>query len=90
MAAIKMEKVFWVWNVIVELFVKILLPNFQKIYSILITLNNLPWFFCSNSLKLKVTHFYEQCRLVLKSFRVGLCLQLKFLVFRLSLKQFLI
>ena len=32
MAAIKMEKMYWVWNVIAVLFVKILLPNFQKIY----------------------------------------------------------
>ena len=45
MAATKMEKMCWVWNVIAILFVKILLPNFQKIYSILITLKNLPWFF---------------------------------------------
>ena len=36
MAATKMEKMCWVWNDIAILFVKIVLPNFQKIYSILI------------------------------------------------------
>ena len=36
MAATKTEKMCCVWNVIVVLFVKILVPNFQKTYSILI------------------------------------------------------
>ena len=58
MAATKMEKMCWVWNVIAVLSVKILLPNFQKIYSILITLTNLAWFFFASILwNLKVTYF---------------------------------
>ena len=90
MAATKMEKMCWVWNVIAVLLMKIILQNFQKIYSILITLNNLPWFFAPIRWNLKVTYFLEQYGLVLRPVRVGLCLQLKFLVFRLPLKRFLI
>ena len=82
MAATKMEKMCWVWNVIAVLFVKIVLPNFQKIYSIFITLNNLTWFFAPIPWNVKVTYFHEQYWLVLGAVRVRLCLQFKFLVFR--------
>ena len=60
MAATKMEKMCWVWNVTAVLFVKIVLPNFQKIYSILITLKKLPWIFAPISETSKSHRFYEQ------------------------------
>ena len=44
-----------------------LLPNFQKIYSILITLNNLPLFFAPILYNFKVTYFLEQYGLVLRA-----------------------
>ena len=65
MAATKMEKLCWVWNVIAVLFVKTVLPNFQKIYSILITLICHDFFFALILWNVKVTYFHEQYWLVL-------------------------
>ena len=86
-----MEKMCWVWNVIAVLFVKIVPPDFQKIYSILITLKKIGMFVFAPILwNAKGTYFHEQYWLELQAVTIRLCLQLMFLVFCWLLKQFLI
>ena len=55
---LKMEKMCWVWNVIAVLFVKIVPPDFQKIYSILITLNNLACLFLLQFSEMPKAHIF--------------------------------